>query len=243
MRAFSPPDVRLPVYQKLRDEFTRNIAEREWVPGEAIPPEQELARRTQASIGTVRKAIEVLVAEGLLERFQGRGTFVRRPTFASPFRFFRFEKGTGERQVPTSRILSRTVVQADSTTSSALQLEKNAKVIRLERLRLFDSDPVLIEHIWLPYERFKKFMDVNLDNLGNLLYAEYERECGMIVASAEETLTIDYATAAEAKRLGLETHAPVIAIERLAFDGAREPLEFRRSRGPASKFRYHVELR
>lgn len=236
-------DHRLPAYQRLRDEFARSIADREWVPGEPIPAELELAHRTNTSVGTVRKAIELLVAQGLLERFQGRGTYVRRPSFASAFRFFRFEKNTGERVVPTSRILSRTVIPADPEVALALHIKSGTKVIRLERLRLFGDDPILTENISLPYDRFKKLMEVNTEQLGNLLYPAYEQQCGIIIASAEETLTIECASASDAKRLGLKPNAPVIAIERLAFNATREPLEFRRSRGPAHMFRYHVELR
>jgi GntR family transcriptional regulator len=60
-----------------------------------------LATEFDMSIGTVRKAVDVLVAEGVLERQQGRGTFIRRPQFQSSlFRFFRFEAANGERVVP-----------------------------------------------------------------------------------------------------------------------------------------------
>ena len=237
-------DKRLPLYQKLRDEFSRSISEGEWSSGELIPAEQELARRSNASVGTVRKAIEHLVSAGMLERFQGRGTFVRRPTFdASPFRFFRLEKDTGERAVPTGRVLSRTATTASALVAEALHLAKAAKVIRLERLRLFDDDPVLTEEIWLPHRRFSNLLKVDARDLGNLLYAEYERRCGIIIASAEETLTIDRANAADVKQLKLGLHDPVITIERVAHDASGIPMEFRKSRGPAQKFRYHVEIR
>ncbi len=84
-------DPRLPIYQRLRDEFARLIAAQAWRPGEAIPAELTLAADHQVAPGTVRRAIEALVADGLLVRQQGKGTFVRRADFtASLFRFFRF---------------------------------------------------------------------------------------------------------------------------------------------------------
>src|SRR3712207_3053435 len=101
-------DDRLPLYQRLHDELSARIAAQQWRPGEAIPTESELVRQFSASVGTVRKAIDMLVAEGVLERFQGRGTFVRRARFdSSLFRFFRLQKESGERQVPEGRILLR----------------------------------------------------------------------------------------------------------------------------------------
>ena len=66
-------DDRLPRYQRLRDEMVALVAARHWRPGEAIPTEQALAKSYDVAVGTVRKAVDLLVAEGLLERFQGRG--------------------------------------------------------------------------------------------------------------------------------------------------------------------------
>src|SRR6516165_11607891 len=60
-------DDRLPRYQRLRDELVALIAARHWRPGEAIPTEQALAKRYEVAVGTVRKAVDLLVAEGLLE--------------------------------------------------------------------------------------------------------------------------------------------------------------------------------
>ncbi|MGF7192040.1 DNA-binding GntR family transcriptional regulator [Robbsia andropogonis] len=81
-------DDRLPRYLKLRDEIAARIAALEWQPDQALPTEMELSYAYGVAIGTVRKAIDVLEQEGHLERFQGRGTFIRRASFdQSLFRF------------------------------------------------------------------------------------------------------------------------------------------------------------
>ena len=54
----SPPDERLPLYQRLRDEMLEKITLGEWHPDEAIPPESELTRTYGVAVGTVRKAVE-----------------------------------------------------------------------------------------------------------------------------------------------------------------------------------------
>jgi len=56
-------------------------------------------------------------------------------------------------------------------------------------------------------------------------------------------LTVEIAGAMQARLLGREPGEPVIVIERLAFDPERRPIEWRRSRGPADRFRYHAEIR
>ncbi len=239
-----PADLRLPRYQQLRDDLAAQIARQQWRPGDAIPTEAELAKLYNVAVGTVRKAVDVLVAEGLLERFQGRGTFVRRASFASSlFRFFRFQNARGERRVPESRILKRDVLDAPSAPAAGLQIETGTPVIRLTRLRLLDGAPLLAEEIWLPYDRFEALATLELDAFGDLLYPLYETQCGQIVASAEETLTAEAVNATYARLLRIQAGDPVMVIERIARGYDRVPLEWRRSRGAAAHFRYHVDIR
>lgn len=239
-----PLDDRLPRYQRLRDDLTHQITMNRWRPGEAIPTEAALANEYSLSVGTVRKAIDVLVSEGILERQQGRGTFIRRPQFQSSlFRFFRFQGVNGERLVPESRVLNVDVVEAPTAVSHALSLPPGSEVIRLVRLRLLEANPVLAEEIWLPKDLFSPLLRVDLNSEGPLLYPIYESLCGQVVASAEETLTAEAVNEVYAELLRIEVKSPSIVIERLARDYAGRGLEWRRSRGHASHFRYSVEIR
>jgi GntR family transcriptional regulator len=237
-------DNRLPRYQRLRDELVAQIAARHWRPDEAIPTEQALAKSYDVAVGTVRKAVDLLVNEGMLERFQGRGTFVRRASFdSSLFRFFRFQTRQGERRIPESRILRREVTEAPSAVAAALQIAPKARVIRLSRLRLIDDVPMLAEEIWLPFERFAAFAQLPIDGIGDLLYPVYEAQCNQVIASATETLTVESIGPLHARLLRIEPGTPTVVIERLAYGYDRQPLEWRRSRGPASEFIYQAEIR
>ncbi|WP_419710579.1 GntR family transcriptional regulator [Pseudomonas sp. NFX224] len=239
-----PSDTRLPLYQRLRDQLAEQIANNRWRPGEAIPTEAALSAEYQLSTGTVRKAIDALVSEGILERQQGRGTFIRRPQFQSSlFRFFRFQTLSGERQVPESRILSIEPVAAPSAVAQALGLPVDAPVIRIVRLRLLEVQPVLAEEIWLPRSRFQPLLETDISLKGPLLYPIYEDLCGQVVAYAEETLTAESVNDVHARLLQVPVNSPVVVIERLARDYAGTPLEWRRSRGHAEHFRYSVDIR
>jgi GntR family transcriptional regulator len=237
-------DHRLPLYQRLRDEIAQKIAEQIWRPGDAIPTEMELATQHKVAIGTVRKAVQTLVDEGLVERFQGRGTFVRRADFtASLSRFFRFQRDDGRPVIPESRILLRQELKGPLQVTSALRLPPDAPVIRLLRQRLVVGQPILAEEIWLSKQRFQAILALPAEKIGPLLYPLYESLCGEIVASAEETLTIEPVSVPFAEMLGLDGGTPVVVIERLAFDSRRLPIEWRQSRAAASTFRYQVEIR
>ncbi|MHB2209759.1 GntR family transcriptional regulator [Methylobacterium sp. CM6257] len=237
-------DLRLPLYQRLRDEIAYKIARNVWRTGEPIPTESELAATHQVAIGTVRKAIDVLVADGLVERKQGRGTFVRRPRFdRSLFRFFRHLDADGAQAVPEGRIRAREARRAPEAVCNALGIESGSQAICLLRTRLIEGCPILSEEIWLPAARFAPLLKAPLTEIGDLLYPAYEQLCGEIVARAEETLTVGSANAADGENLGLAEGAPVVLIERLAFGFDSRPIEWRLTRGAAAGFRYHVEIR
>ena len=241
---FPKPDLRLPLYQRLRDHRAAQLGAQIWRPGDLIPSESDLTISHGLSIGTVRKAIDQLVAEGLLERQQGRGTYVRRARFnSSLFRFFRFQSETGERKVPQARILHRKLLPAPSAAASMLRLREGEAVINISRLRLVDGEPLLAEEIWLEASRFAAILDIDTDAFGDLLYPLYEERCGQIVASADEVLTVAAASRMQARLLDRPPGAPLIVIDRTAFDPERRPIEWRRSRGPADRFRYHAEIK
>ncbi|WP_110642990.1 MULTISPECIES: GntR family transcriptional regulator [Salinicola] len=236
-------DERLPLYQRLRDDMLSKISAGEWTPGGAIPTEAELTKHYGVAVGTLRKAVDTLVQDGLMKRSQGRGTFILRPNFeGSLFRFFRQVDARGDRRIPISRILDRQLESPARYVADALELAPLEKVIRLERIRQIDGVTLLHEDIWLPASCFEALMQIDTDDFGNLLYPFYEAQCGQLIGSARETLTVETADQKLADILEIDTEQPVVMIERLAFGYDRTPLEYRRSRGPADTFRYQVDI-
>ena len=179
----------------------------------------------------------------MLRRKQGSGTFVRRPDFETAFvRFIRYYGSAGDRRMPHSVILEREVLSGPPDVTSALQLAEGAKVIRLVRQRIHEGKPVLMEEIWLEYTRFLPIFEMS-ECRPRLLYPYYEELCGVVVAYTEETITIGTAQESDVERLGLEVNSPIVEIARLARGYDDVPIEWRRSRGPASDFRYQVVIR
>lgn len=234
---------RRPAFLQLRDRIAADIAANVWAPGEAISTEAELVAQHGLSSGTVRRALDLLEGEGLVERIRGSGTFVRRPDFETAFiRFIRYYGSAGDRRTPDSLILDRTAMTGPPEVTNALQLKENAQVIRLLRQRIYEGSPVLIEEIWLERERFLPILEM-AESRPRLLYPLYERLCGAVVAYSEETITIGASGKADVDHLGLAEGTPIVLIERLALGFDDVPIEWRRSRGPASDFRYKIVVR
>ncbi|WP_027213906.1 GntR family transcriptional regulator [Burkholderia sp. WSM2232] len=240
----SRPDDRLPRYQQLRDDLVSRIAAGEWAPEEAIATEAELGQFYNVSTGTVRKAIDLLVSDGVLTRTQGKGTFVRRPRFdSSLFRFFRFVSRDGQPVRPTARVLKREIVKPAEEIRDALRMKASEKAIHLSRVRMIEGRTVLAEEIWLPRSRFEALASLPLDQFEDLLYPLYERLCKQMVASATEILRVEQATGETAALLGIKTGSPVILVHRVASDFAGAPFEWRSTRGAADTFQYQVDIR
>ena len=105
-------------YAALAAAMRARIVAGEWPPGSAIPAEQTLAGEHGVALGTMRRALDLLAEQGLVERIHGRGTFVRQGLGGAPMlRFFRF--GTSGQDAPKSRILAREVVPATGEVARA----------------------------------------------------------------------------------------------------------------------------
>ena len=236
-------DQRLPLYQQIRDELLENIRAGAWKPGLPIPTENELTENFGVAIGTIRKAIDTLVNDGLLYRSQGRGTFVRRPDFnASLLRFFRQMSSDGSFAVPTSQLLSKVLKRPPPQVANALNISKDSDALYLERLRFLENRVVLTEEIWLSASRFASLIHIDLSEFSNLLYPFYEQKCGQLIASAQETLTIKLANTNISQILNIAENSPVAVIERVACGYDKTPLEYRVSYGAAETFCYQIEI-
>lgn len=237
-------DERMPVYQRLADSLRQAVIKGDLKPGDRAPSENVLSEQFGIAPGTVRSALDVLVGERVFERFQGRGTFVCRPSFdKSLFRFFRFRNLDGTVAVPESRILRREVEPLPGHVAAALEVDSGTPGISMTRLRLNDEQPVLAEEIMLVHEQFEPFAMLPTEAIGDLLYPVYEQQCNQRVARADEQLTVEVADASTARLLRMKKGSPVIVIERIARGYDNSPIEWRRSRGRADLFTYQTEIR
>src|SRR5205085_12611880 len=117
------------LYKEVKIRLTRGLAAGEWKAGEAIPSESRLAERFNVSVGTIRKAIDELVAERILLRQQGRGTFVATHTEdRTLFYFFHIVGMDGSRELPTTDLLSFRKARANATEAERLGIEVGAAV-------------------------------------------------------------------------------------------------------------------
>lgn len=232
-----------PLYEQIKTLLVRRLGNNEWPPGTALPSEIALAQEYDVSQGTVRKALNAMEKEHLVERRQGRGTFAARHSQQrSLFQFFHLVNDNGERELPISRATSCRQSRASAAEARALALPERAAVTRIERVRELSGTPVIHERITIPGSLMPGLSAWPLQNLPNTLYEFYETEYGVMVVHASEKVRAAAASATEARLLGVAPASPLLSVERRALNIRNEPVEWRRSLCRTEHHYYFNEL-
>jgi GntR family transcriptional regulator len=225
--------VKIPKYYLVKRGIVELIADLE--PGEALPVERGLAATFGTSRTTVRQAIAELVADGQVERIQGRGTFVAasqqmqlpHASFSANARSQGWKAGR--------TVLDAGEIRADAALAEHLRLTEGATVTRLDLLRTVDGEPFAHEIVHLP-----GVLPGLLEKLGegDSLYRVLRDEFDVTVDSVEDSVATIPAAPVEADQLGVPTGSPMLVVHRTAFDADDRPVEWTRSVFRGDRFRF-----
>jgi GntR family transcriptional regulator len=231
----------LPLYRQIADDVRAGIRSGRWEAGSQLPPESELVGMYGASRLTVRKSLELLEHEGLLSRQPGRGTFVLAPIITGGPRFFgSFTDELAHRGIVAgSQVLHQAVVEADEDVAGHLGLSPGEAVVKLERVRTGDGQPICFQRAWLPARLFPGLERHDLTD--GSLYDLIDREYGVRATSGDEVFSLDHIDDASASAaLKIEPGSAVLHLEKISHQDAT-PIELLRAylRGD----RYRIQLR
>src|ERR1044072_3876863 len=232
-----------PLYKEVKTQLTRELASGEWKPGAAIPSESRLAERFNVSIGTIRKAIDELVADRILLRQQGRGTFVATHTEdRTLFYFFHIVGKDGSREVPTTDLLSFRKSRATATEEERLGLERGAPTYRIQNLLKLAGKPVIYDDITLPAELFPDLDEKTFGEREGTIYGLYQARYGISVLRISERLSAGNPPARAPALLATTSDAPALAIRRVAYTYDDSPVEYRVSWVNTERHEYLSDL-
>ncbi|MEI6027234.1 MAG: GntR family transcriptional regulator [Betaproteobacteria bacterium] len=232
-----------PLYQQIKELLTRSLQGGEWLPGQAIPSEMELAARFRVSQGTVRKAVDELATENLLVRRQGKGTFVA--THAeerTQYRFLRLMSDAGGAPGLQRRLIGCRRQRAAADAARALGLKSGDPVVEIRRVLLSADLPVVLDDILLPGALFKGLTAEKLSAWKGPMYRLFEAEFGVRMIRAEEKIRAVAANEAQSQELGIAVGAPLLSVERLSFTYGDKPVELRRGLYRTEHHHYRNEL-
>jgi GntR family transcriptional regulator len=221
-----------PLYVEVRDTVLGRISSGAWKPGEMLPSEFAIGKELGVSQGTVRKALDDLAAQNVVVRRQGKGTFVAEHTEERAlFHFFNIETDANTRALPTSsRVSSCRRRKADKSDLDALQLERDARVVEIKRVREMAGEPAISETVIVSAVLFADIDKRTLNDVPNELYQLYEQKYGITVHRAQERVRAIAASETDASLLGIKAGTPLLEIERIAETVDGRPVERRISR-------------
>lgn len=216
-----------PRYLSVADNLRDGIMSRKWVSGDLLPSETQLCTQFGVSRGTVVRAIDVLLSEGLLQRQQGVGTFVARPALHRMPGYLLGFSETVRRQgrTPTHRVIS----ESELSRAEALQFGCDEPAVMFKRIRLVDDVPWAVHNALVPLAVAKTLPAVygpesRVKEATFSLYEAFD-DAGVLIDHADESINVRMASEEESNLLTIEKPSAVMLVHRKSFDSHGQLLE------------------
>jgi GntR family transcriptional regulator len=236
-------DSPVPYYHQLKEWFHENIANGTLQVGQQIPSEAELCNAFHVSRTVVRQALNDLVNEGILYRRKGKGTFVAKPKISESL----VQKLTGFYQDmvdrgfnPITRVLEQKVISASKMLAERLNLGTEDQVIRIDRLRFVNNEPIVFVTTYIPYWVCPGLLHEDLTSQS--LYAVLEEKYGLAIARGRRTLEAIAANEQEAKLLEIEPGSAIILLKSVSYLEDGRPIEYYEAKHRGDRSQFEVEL-
>ncbi|MDQ2813601.1 MAG: GntR family transcriptional regulator [Actinomycetota bacterium] len=224
----------LPLWAQVLGDLRRRLASGEF--GDRVPGDDELTAQYGVSRHTVREAVRRLQTEGVVERGRGRGTFVRDRVIEQPLgAIYSLFRSVEEQGFAQRSIVRRLEERRDAKAAGMLGCPPDAPLVYLERLRLADDVPIVLDCSWLPAALARPLLTVDFTHTA--LYQELHVRCGIWPDAGWERIRPVLPGAEQRGLLRLAARTPALAVERLA-TWQTAPAEWRHSLVRADRFSY-----
>jgi len=208
--------------------------------GEALPPETELAGRFGVNRHTLRRAVDELVAAGMLERRHGRGVFVVDGPIdyklAAGTRFTETLSALGKST--DSKVIRKLIVPASGRIAERLAVACGEQTIWIETLRLAEEYPLCVISHFLPAGKYRQVFD---EYTGGSLHRFLETRYGCVLRRTESLVTALLPQGDDAKLLGIAQNRPVLRVKSLNVDSRYDaPVEYALTRFRADRIQLRI---
>lgn len=233
---------RTPIYLQLRDVIRSKIEDGEYMPGTAIPSENELAETYGINRLTVRNAVDTLVNEGLLMRVQGKGVYVLGERVERDLDNLGGFTQTMlvRRAQPTTTILVKSLRKAGGKFAEVFGIDPQEDIYYIKRVCNAGGEPFSLEEVFIPQYIVPKLEGIDLSVFSIYeVYAFY----GVELARAYQTMDLAYLNQSDARTLNIDKELAVLHFECTSYDSQSQVVEFSRSYTRADKCVFTVQFR
>lgn len=227
-------------YEIIAVDIREDILKGIYKPNEKLPFEKEICSKYNASKMTVKKALDLLVSEGLIVKRRGSGTFIKDITekeihgIIDKKQFAGLTYNNIEHKV-TTKVLEFAVINADEKISSMLKIEVGDFVYLINRVRYVDKEPLVMEKTYMP---LSVIPGVKMKDVEGSIYNYIREELGFKIQSAHSTIRADKSSESDRKYLKLKSDEPIIEVERVAYLDNGKAFEYSFARHRYDKYEF-----
>lgn len=217
-------------YREIADSIRGKIMSHEYTVGQKLPYEYALCVNYHCNKETMKKALDILVKEGIIIRRRGAGTFVKEvPTGAFPNTIFErsfYRRFAGKKKVSTE-VIEFEIIPADDFLANRLQIEESDFIYHIIRLRSLDDRPYVIEITYIPLSLIP---NLKVDVLRHSLYEYASNTLHLKLQSCHINISAALATDLERDFLKLKEDEPFIQEEQISYLSTGAVFEYTLSR-------------
>lgn len=199
------------LYRTIADELRHRIHSGDLQPGDMLPTEGDLQSVYSVSRVTVRKALKVLVEQELIQSIQGSGHYVNdRRQDQNIYQLIGFNEESHQlSRLSKNEVLTFQVMAAEPRIAKILELAESDRIYYVERLRLMDDQPVMLEKTWMPLSLFP---DLSFDTMTQSKYHYVEQIKGLKIKKSLQELEPVNPESGVRKLLNLPEEQPALKM-------------------------------
>ncbi len=212
-------EIAMTKYTQIANDIRNQIVKQMVQANEQLPFEKDLCIKYKVSKMTVKKALDILVAEGLIVKRRGSGTFVKNISNSDMTRLLVSNQFRGltalysDRKV-TSKLLEFAVVNSNEDVMNKLNLENEEFLYNILRVRYLDNAPFVMENTYMPINLISGLKKQHAEES---IYAYIEDKLGLKIQSSHRNITVRKSNKLEQQYLELEDNDPVAVVEQVAY--------------------------
>ncbi len=234
----------VPIYYQIKELFEERIESGDFEPHQRLPSERDLEKKYDISRMTARRALTELESEGYAYREQGKGSFVAEPKLRQALlELTGFTEDMKKRRMtPGAQVIEQKIIEGNEELAAKLEVDNEAKIFLLQRIRLANGEPLAIETSHLRYEMCDGIEEYDFGDRS--LYDTLRKDFDIRLSRAKQSVEATLADEFEAEKLEVEEGTPMLMTERTTYLGDEETsIEYARSVYRGDRYKLFVELR
>ncbi|MCC5911024.1 MAG: GntR family transcriptional regulator [Clostridiaceae bacterium] len=231
-----------PYYLQIKEILEERIFNNVYPVNSLMPSETTLAEEFDVTRTTIRNALKELKNVGLIYTEKGKGTIIKSPKIEqSLLNFYSFGREFKDSSHNIgSKVISKEKIVPTLDLIEKLQVDEKTSLFKIERLRLFNNIPMILETSYIPEDVAQGIIDEDLENKS--IYDLLEWKYKVKIAKAQEYIEPKIANVIEAGLLEIPKISPVFYTERITLAAGNKPVELRMSIIRGDKFKFYTEL-